>query len=498
MNLLRRPSVRMLWSVALSTMLGALLIATIHFTRFDLQWLTFLGGVLFAAVLALASQASKVEWLLMRRSKQLERVREQLSQEIVRSRNTAHGLQAAEKRMQQVNDQLPIPFLYADRDERCRYHNQACAEWLGLPAESISDTLLRDIFGDERYALIAPQIARTLSRGAVDYDLAWPGKNGKAAALKVRQIPYSPDDSQIIGFYLVATQSPAAPAAAEESSESAANGLSSPDESSETLYLRSITDELMTGVDPRARIGHALQQDEFLLFTQKILSLKSGAPEPDCYEILLRLKEEEDNLLPPGGFIPVAERYGMLEEIDRWVVCRLIVRCLNKLQTSPGWRIPLFCINLSGTSAGSPEFAGFVRHELERTGFPARALCFEISEPDVIKHDNGVRRLIAALRPAGCRFSIDDFGSAKVSFSYLKGLTVDFLKIDGSIIRNLVRDSTELAKARAINTVCQKGGIRTVAESVETKETLDSLREIGINYVQGFGIAFPAPLANLL
>lgn len=485
-------------SAALSATLGALLIATIYFTRFDLQWLAFLGGVLFAAVLALVSQASKVEWLLMRRSKQLERVREQLGQEIARTRNAAHGLQAAEKRMQQVSDQLPILFLYVDRDERCRYHNKACAEWLGLPAESISGQLLRDIFGDEHYPLIAPQIARTLSGEAVDYELAWPGKNGKSAALKVRQIPYSPDDGQIIGFYLMATRMAASPPTAEESAKSTDSGLLVPGENDQTLYLRSIADELTVGVDPRARLVQALQQDEFLLFAQKILSLKSGAPEPDCYEILLRLKEEEDNLLPPGGFIPVAEHYGMLEEIDRWVVRSLIAWCLDKHRSAPGWRMPLFCINLSGASVISPDFAGFVRQELERTDFPARALCFEISEPDAIKYNDGVRRLIAALRPAGCRFSIDDFGGAKVSFSYLTGLAVDFLKIDGSIIRNLVRDPAELAKTRAINTVCQKAGMRTVTESVETKETLDKLREIGVDYVQGFGIAHPAPIAKLL
>lgn len=488
----------MLLAAALSVTLAALLIATIYFTRFDLQWLAFLGGVLVAAVLALVSQASKVEWLLMRRSKQLARVREQLSQEIVRGRNATHGLQAAQKRMQQVSDRLPIPFLYADHDERCRYHNKAFAEWLALPAESISDQLLHDIFGNERYPLIAAQIARTLSGESVDYELAWPGKNGKATALKVRQLPYSPDDGQIIGFYLMATQYAADPAAAGEAPGLAGKGLLAPGESADTLHLRSITDELMTGVDPRTRLANALQRNEFLLFAQKILSLKSGAPEPDCYEILLRLQEEEDNLVPPGGFLPVAERCGMLEEIDRWVVRSVIAWCLNKLRTSPDWRMPLFCINLSKASVISAEFAGFVRQELERTDFPARVLCFEISEPDAIKQNDGVRRLIAALRPAGCRFSIDDFGSAKVSFSYLKGLAVDFLKIDGSIIRNLTRDPAELAITRAINTECQKAGIRTVAESVENKETLNKLREIGVDYVQGFGIAYPAPIANLL
>ncbi len=498
MNLLRRPSVRTLLSGVLSVTLGALLIATIYFTRFDLQWLAFLGGVLFAAVLALVSQASKAEWLLRRRSKQLERVRAQLGQEITRSRNAAYGLQAAEKRLQLVNDQLPIPVLYVDRDGRCHHHNKACADWLGLSPERIAGQLLRDIFGDGRYSLIAPEVARTLSGETVDYELAWPGENGRAAAFKIRQIPYSLDDGQILGFYLMAMQMAADSAVMRESLELPAKGPPAPDENDHTLYLRSMTDELRIAVDPREKLVQALRQDEFLLFAQKILSLKSGVPEPECYEILVRLKEEEDNMLPPGGFIPVAERYGMLEDIDRWVVRSLIAWCLARRQRAPGWRIPLFCINLSGASVSSGEFASFVQHELERPGFPARALCLEISEADVMTYHDSVRNLMATLKPAGCRLSVDGFGGAKVSFSHLTGLTADFLKIDGSIIRNILGDPAELAKTRAINTVCQKVGMRTVAEFVETRETLDKLREIGVDYVQGFGIARPAPLAKLL
>ena len=498
MNLLRRSSVRTFLSVALSLTLGAMLVATIHFTRFDLQWLAFLGGVLFAAVLALVSQASKAEWLLMRRSKQLERVREQLSQEIARSRNAAQGLQAAEKRMQLLTDRLPIPLLYIDRDGRCRYHNGACAEWLGPPADGIADRLMRDIFGGERDSVIATQVARTLCGEAVDYELAWPGATGEPAAFNIRQIPYTPDDAGIIGFYLIAMPSAAHPSAGADRAKSSGNGPVAPDENDQTLYLRSMTAELMAGADPRARLVRALQQNEFLLFAQKILSLKRGAGEPECYEILVRLKEEEDNMLPPGGFIPVAERYGMLEEIDRWVVQSLIAWCLDRRRGAPDWRMPLFCINLSEASVISSGFAGFVRHEIERADFPARALCFEIGEADAIAHTDSVRRRMAALRPPGCRFSIDGFGGTRVSFNYLKGLAVDFLKIDGSIIRNILADPAQLAKTRAIITVCRKAGLRAIAEFVETKETLDKLREIDVDYVQGFGIARPAPLAKVL
>lgn len=498
LKILRQRTIRTTLIIVLTLLLSALLVATIYFTRFDPQWITFLGGVLFAAVLAMASQMSKTEWLILRRSKQLERVRELLAQEIARGHNIAEALRATETRMRLVNNQLPVPLLYADRDERCRYHNKACREWLNLPGEKIDGQLLRDIFGGKAYPAVAPQVAQTLAGASVDYELAWPDKSGTPAMLKVRQFPYASNGDQVLGFYLILTR-PASAAAAEPAVANDAIGDALvPDEGSEALYLRSITGELMSGgIDPRARLARALQRNEFLLFAQKILPLADDVPEPDCYEVLLRLQEEEDNLLPPGGFIAVAEHYGMLEEIDRWVVRNLITWCLDKQRSTPGWRAPLFCVNLSDATIDNPEFAKFVRQELQRPNFPPRALCFEISEQEAVNRHDNVRHFIAALKPAGCRFTIDAFGSAKVSFSHLRGLSVDFLKIDGTIIQNMLRDPAELAKARAINTVCRKISVRTIAEFVETEETLAKLRELGVDYVQGFGIARPGPINEL-
>ncbi len=271
----------------------------------------------------------------------------------------------------------------------------------------------------------------------------------------------------------------------------------SADATSEVVYLQSITDDLMGWDDPRAKLARALQEDQFLLFAQKILAIKRGAADSLCYEILLRLQEEEDHMLPPGGFIPVAEHYNMMEDIDRWVVHNLISWCVDKRRASPDWHVPLFCVNLSGAALGNPEFAEFVHHELKRPGMAGNRLCFEISEPDVVNQHDNVQRLIAALKPAGCRFTIDAFGSVKVSFSYLKGLAIDFLKIDGVIIMNILKDPSELAKVKAIGAVCQKIGMRTIAEFVESRETLDKLRELGVDYVQGFGIARPGPITEL-
>jgi EAL domain-containing protein (putative c-di-GMP-specific phosphodiesterase class I)/PAS domain-containing protein len=490
----RRRPVGIVLSLALTLLLGALLVATIHFTLFDLQWLAFLGGVLFAAVLSMASQASKAEWLIVRRTRQLERLREQLAEESNRSKTAAEALRAAELRMRVVGDALPVPMLYVDRDLRCRQHNHAWRTLTGLAQQQIEGQPLRETTGSA-YPLMAPFLEQSLAGSAVDYQLAWPVQGNAPLKYTARHQPYPPDSAQPLGFYVVLM-----PAARQEMTASpvATTGSGASDSGDgETLYLQSIADELMGRDDPRDKLMRALRDNQFLLYAQKILPLRSGLAETGCHEILLRLQEEEDNLLPPGGFIPVAERYGMMEEIDRWVVHSLVSWCLARLQASPEWRVPMFCVNLSEAALGNPEFARFVRHELQRPGFPARALCFEIGEPEIISDPARAGHFISALKPAGCRFTVDAFGSVKVSFAHLRGLAVDFLKIDGVIIQNILRNPAELAKLQAIAAVCRKIGVRTIAEFVENGETLHKLRELGIDYAQGFGIARPAPIAEL-
>jgi EAL domain-containing protein (putative c-di-GMP-specific phosphodiesterase class I) len=249
--------------------------------------------------------------------------------------------------------------------------------------------------------------------------------------------------------------------------------------------------------DPGEKLVRAMQNDKFLLYTQKIMPLKTLPFDRGCYEILLRLQEEEDNLLPPGGFIPIAERYGLTEEIDRWVVRRLINWCSERQKAVPGWPIPLFCINLSEASISNPEFARFVRLELQRAEFPAKQLCFEIGELETISSHDNVARFIAALKPAGCRFTADGFGSVKLSFSNLSGLAVNFIKIDGVIIQNMFKTPADLKKLQAILSVCQKLGVQTIAEFVEDDRTQKKLRELGVDYAQGFGIAKPVPVTKI-
>lgn len=503
LEFLRLQSVRVAATLLVTGLLAALLAATIYWMHFDVMWIAFLGGVLFAAGVALTTQVSKAQWLAARRSKQLDRVRSQLGQETARSRNAAEAMRIAEARLQLLSNALPTLVLYVDRDERCRYHNLAVEQKTGRSAGQITGRPLSEVISGA-YPNVAPHVAETLAGKTADYECVWSGP-ALPETYTARQVPYPPDESPPRGFYLLLTSAGKRPAArpqeppqvTEAVAEAGKEGLAISSDSGETIYLRSITDELMGWDDPRAKLEYALSANQFLLFAQKIIALKGDLPDPLCYEILLRLREEEDNLLPPGGFIPVAERYGMMEDIDRWVVRNVIAWYVERKSGDPAWRAPLFCINLSKAAVCGPEFARFVQYEVRQRNFDARALCFEIEEEEIINQHAHVQRFINSLKPLGCRFTVDAFGSVKVSFTHLKGLAIDFIKIDGIIIQNILRDPAELAKARAINTVCRKIGIRTIAEFVESRETLDQLSEIGVDYVQGFGVALPEPLSKV-
>lgn len=266
---------------------------------------------------------------------------------------------------------------------------------------------------------------------------------------------------------------------------------------SQALYLRVMTEQLTGWDDPRTMLERALKENLFLLYAQKILSLKSGNPDPLCYEVLLRLKQEEDNMLPPGGFFDVAESLGMMPKIDRWVVRAVLSWCAARQKENPAKPLPMMCVNISTPALKSTSFLGAVREELQAAGVPPRVLCFEINERDVVEQPVAARAFITALKPLGCRFTLDSFGSVRVSFSHLNDLPVDFVKIDGVIIESIAQGPLGPATVKAINLVCKEVGIRTIAEFVETRQTLDKLREIGVDYLQGFGIARPEPISKI-
>lgn len=497
MTFLYRRPVQLVLSVLMTLILGGLLVVTIQFTLFDLQWLTFLGGILFAAILSLASQASKSEWVVARRTRQLERAKELLEHEKKRAQVAEDSLHVADDRARMIHDLLPTPLLYIDRDLRIRQHNRSFLKLTDWPADRIYGQLLRDVAPRE-YPVLLPRFHETLAGSMVSYNMVWSAADGSSANYLIKQVPYPPGAEHSTGFYILMLQEqPSVVAAipAAETSQPASPSAAINVDSGENLYPHSLGGQL-PGEDPKAKLVRALEKNEFLLFAQKILPLRNHPVEHDSYEILLRLREEEENLLPPGGFIPIAELYGMTEEIDRWVVRNVIAWSMKQQQANPNWIAPLFCINLSESAISNPEFARFILGELRRSKFAPNRLCFEVGELETISNHDNVARFIAALKPAGCRFTADAFGSIKLSFSHINGLALDFIKIDGVIIQNIFKTPADLAKLRAIVGVCQKLGLRTIAEFVEDDRTLEKLRELGVDYAQGFGIARPGPITD--
>jgi diguanylate cyclase (GGDEF)-like protein/PAS domain S-box-containing protein len=241
------------------------------------------------------------------------------------------------------------------------------------------------------------------------------------------------------------------------------------------------------------RIHKAFAEHRFFLYRQSIEPLRLAPEEPPLFEIFIRMLDEEGRIASPGAFIPAAERYHLIASIDRWVVhaafVSLACRALSHGDET------CFAINLSGQSVGDEHFLDYVLEEIELTGVEPSRVCFEITETAAVGNLVQAMRFIDVLKDLGCRFVLDDFGSGLSSFAYLKNLQVDFLKIDGAFVRDMIGSPVQRALVESIHQIGQVMGIRTIAESVENHATLEALREIGVDYVQGFGIALPEPLS---
>jgi diguanylate cyclase (GGDEF)-like protein/PAS domain S-box-containing protein len=237
-----------------------------------------------------------------------------------------------------------------------------------------------------------------------------------------------------------------------------------------------------------ARLHTALEEDRFALYFQAIRPLGAEGL-PELRELLLRLVDENGRVVMPMTFIPAAERYGLMPQIDRWVVARVIAR----LAAEPAGG-PLYTVNLSSQSLGDDHFLGYVVERLEQAGLDPARLCFEITETAAIANWARARRFVTVLRGLGCRFALDDFGSGLSSFAYLKNLPVDYIKIDGAFVRGMAADPMDRAVVETIHRIAHVAGVRTVAEAVEEETMLSRLRDLGVDYAQGYALHRPEPL----
>jgi diguanylate cyclase (GGDEF)-like protein/PAS domain S-box-containing protein len=352
------------------------------------------------------------------------------------------------------------------------------------------DTLAR-LGGDEFGVILencppdaALRVAESLRRAVQDLRFAWGGRPFSiSASIGLVQVP--PGQTSLAE--LLRTADVACYAAKERGRNRVY--ASHPDDSELSLRVGE-----MSWVQ---RIHAALAEQRFRLFGQPIVPLRGGE-HGGHLEILLRLQDEEGALVSPATFIPAAERYGLMPQIDRWVVAGTLEAMARFHAEHPQAPLLHCAINLSGASIGDHEFLAFIRERLASQPVAPESICFEITETAAIANLADATHFIDELKALGCRFSLDDFCAGMSSFMYLRHLPVDYLKIDGSFVRNLLDDPIDRAMVEMINQIGHVMGKRTIAEFVENGEVLEALRAMGLDYAQGYHIGKPQPLGELL
>jgi diguanylate cyclase (GGDEF)-like protein/PAS domain S-box-containing protein len=343
------------------------------------------------------------------------------------------------------------------------------------------DTLAR-LGGDEFGVLLescsldeAMSTAETLRVAIGDYMFLWEDRKFRLG-VSIGVVPITADNEDVAGLLTAADSACAA------AKEAGRNRIHSFQENDIDLMRR------RREMQWAARINNALEEDRFELFRQTIQPLQAeehGAH----YEILLRMRDESGGIISPGLFIEAAERYGITPKIDRWVL-RSAFRWLVS-EADERERLALCSINLSGQSLADEKFLPFVIDQFQMSGIDATKICFEITETAAIASYSQANRFINALKELGCKFALDDFGTGLSSFGYLKHFPVDFLKIDGSFVKEILHDPIDREMVRSINEIGHLTGKRTIAEFAENEEIITMLKGMGIDYAQGYGVSEP-------
>ncbi|MBB6091356.1 diguanylate cyclase (GGDEF)-like protein/PAS domain S-box-containing protein [Povalibacter uvarum] len=343
------------------------------------------------------------------------------------------------------------------------------------------DTVAR-LGGDEFGVLLescsleeAIRSAESLREAIRNYKFVWEERTFRLGA-SIGVVPLSPENEDVASLLSAADSACAA------AKESGRNRVYSFQENDIDLMRR------RREMQWAARINNALEDSRFEIYRQVIQPLQ--VPDQGLhYELLLRMRDEAGKIVAPDQFIAAAERYGLTPNIDRWMIEHALRWLVSEADERE--KLAMCSINLSGQSLGDDKFLPFVIDHFHRSGIDASKICFEITETAAIASFSQANRFIHALKELGCRFALDDFGTGLSSFGYLKHFPVDFLKIDGSFVKEILHDPIDREMVRSINEIGHLTGKQTIAEFAENAEIIEMLRSLGVDYAQGFGIATP-------
>jgi diguanylate cyclase (GGDEF)-like protein/PAS domain S-box-containing protein len=343
------------------------------------------------------------------------------------------------------------------------------------------DTLAR-LGGDEFGVLLescsldeAMQTAEVLRAAIDEFKFMWDDRSFRLG-VSIGVVPITADNEDVAGMLSAADSACAA------AKEAGRNRIHSFQENDIDLMRR------RREMQWAARINNALEDNRFELFRQTIQPLQTEETGAH-YELLLRMRDENGAIIAPGLFIEAAERYGITPSIDRWVITNAFRWLVSEADERE--RLVLCSINLSGQSFGDDKFLPFVIDQFQMSGLDATKICFEITETAAIASYSQANRFINALKELGCKFALDDFGTGLSSFGYLKHFPVDFLKIDGSFVKEILHDPIDREMVRSINEIGHLTGKQTIAEFAENAEIIAMLKGMGVDYAQGYGVAEP-------
>lgn len=453
----------------------------------DILWV-----VLIAAIFTLLMQITHSEKAVAKHLALFAANKERLASEI-KYRLWAEKTSSENKtRLQIIDENFPVMLAYFNIEQQCRYHNRAYRLWFGLNAEQVDNRFIREFLNANYQHEIKKDINDVLAGELVQNQRTQKLANGLTCLIIEQFVPHFDPKGKVIGFYTLYT--PRILKENEHLSNTTTRELTKSNHELDKQSERNHNHSSSSPIGSAAQIIQAIEQDKFHLYCQSIVSTQTDSNPCTHYEILIRMVEEEKNLIPPGAFLSFAEKYKLMPRLDRWVVSYITKWLATHKKTNSN---VILCINLANDTLDDPQFIDFVKTQLEEANVPAQVLCFEIEESDAKSNLTGIAFFSQKIREAGCKISLSGFSHDHTSFALLKNIEIDFLKIDGNLISNMLHDPADLNKICEINRIAHLMKIQTIAELVESHEIIEKLREIKVDFAQGLGVAPPQSLKEL-
>lgn len=477
---------------------GSLIAANYFMLGLEPQIINILWIILIVTLFAMIAQITRTEKAFAKHLALFIANKERLTNEIKYRLWAEKTFSENKTRLQIVDENFPVMLAYFNTEQQCHYHNRAYRLWFGLNAEQIDRRFTREFLSEHFYNGLKSSINNILAGEIVQNKRTQKLANGSTCLISEQFVPHFDSKGKVIGFYTLYT-----PRILKENEQ--LSDVVQEQTKSENILIRDSSNDNGSSsgnknkhsssvpIDSAAQVTQAIEQGKFHLYCQSILSTKKNSDSCPYYEILIRMVEEENNLIPPGTFLSFVEKHHLMPRLDRWVVS-YVTKWLCTHKTNSGITV---YINLAKDTLSDSQFIDFVTEQLQESNIPAQALCFEIEESDAKSNFPNAAIFSQKIRQIGCNVSLSGFGHDRTSFNLLRNIKVDFLKIDGSLICNMLNDPADLVRVNEINRIAHLMKIQTIAESVESLEILEKLHEISVDFAQGLGIAQPQLLKEL-